>query len=88
MELKNSGKSRATANRKLSSIRTFYKYLIKQGLISVNPTEDIKSPKIERKKLEYLTIEEVEELLTAPDDSIKGIRDRAMLEVLYATASV
>lgn len=85
MELKNSGKSRATANRKLSSIRTFYKYLIKQGLISVNPTEDIKSPKIERKKLEYLTIEEVEELLTAPDDSIKGIRDRAMLEVLYAT---
>lgn len=77
MELKNSGKSRATANRKLSSIRTFYKYLIKQGLISVNPTEDIKSPKIERKKLEYLTIEEVEELLTAPDDSIKGIRDRS-----------
>ncbi len=59
--------------------------MIKQGLISVNPTEDIKSPKIERKKLEYLTIEEVEELLTAPDDSIKGIRDRAMLEVLYAT---
>ena len=59
--------------------------MIKQGLISVNPTEDIKSPKLKRKKLEYLTIEEVEELLTAPDDSIKGIRDRAMLEVLYAT---
>lgn len=85
MELKNSGKSRATANRKLSSIRTFYKFLIKRGVVSVNPTEDIKSPKIERKKLEYLTIDEVEQLLTAPDDSIKGIRDRAMLEVLYAT---
>ena len=85
MELKEDGKSKATINRKLSSIRAFYRYLLKQDAIKVNPTEDIKSPRVERKELEYLTIEEVETLLEAPDDSIKGLRDRAMLEVLYAT---
>ena len=85
MELKNAGRSKATTNRKLSSIRMYYRFLMKQGVVSNNPTEDIKSPKIERKALEYLTIEEVEHLLEAPDDSIKGLRDRAMLEVLYAT---
>lgn len=85
MELKKEGRSKATANRKLSSIRTYYRFLIRKGIITSNPTEDIKSPKIERKALEYLTIEEVEQLLEAPDDSVKGLRDRAMLEVLYAT---
>lgn len=85
MDLKNEGKSKATTNRKLSSIRTYYRFLMKNGIVSSNPTEDIKSPKIERKALEYLTIEEVEKLLESPDDSIKGMRDRAMLEVLYAT---
>ncbi|NBH62973.1 tyrosine recombinase [Anaerotruncus sp. 80] len=85
MELKNSGKSKATINRKLSSIRTYYKFLIKKGMMKENPTEDIKSPRIERRELDYLTIEEVETLLLAPDESIKGIRDRAILEVLYAT---
>ncbi len=85
MELKNQGKSKATTNRKLSSIRTYYRFLMKHGVVKENPTEDIKSPKIERKELEYLTVDEVVSLLEAPDDSIKGIRDRAMLEVLYAT---
>lgn len=85
MELKDGGKSKATINRKLSSIRAFYRYLLKHNAVKVNPTEEIKSPRVERKELEYLTIEEVEKLLEAPDDSIKGLRDRAMLEVLYAT---
>ncbi len=85
LELKNRGKSKATVNRKLSSIRTYYKFLQKKGEVSRNPAEDIKSPRIERKQLDYLTVEEVERLLSAPDDSVKGVRDRAMLEVLYAT---
>lgn len=85
MELKDGGKSKATMNRKLSSIRAFYRYLLKNGAVKINPTEDIKSPRVERKELEFLTIEEVETLLEAPDNSIKGLRDRAMLEVLYAT---
>ena len=68
--LKISGKSAATVNRKLASVRAFFNYLIEAGLIKVNPTANIKSPKIERKKLDYLEIEEI---------------DRAILEVLYAT---
>ena len=83
--LKISGKSAATVNRKLASVRAFFNFLINSGLIQNNPTVDIKSPKIERKELEYLTIEEVDKLLDMPDDSVRGIRDRAILEVLYAT---
>ena len=83
--LKISGKSAATVNRKLASVRAFFNYLIEAGLIKVNPTANIKSPKIERKKLDYLEIEEIDRLLAVQDDSVKGIRDRAILEVLYAT---
>ncbi|MGI6212741.1 MAG: tyrosine recombinase [Anaerovoracaceae bacterium] len=85
VELKNEGKAKSTVNRKLASIRSFYRYLMKNGLIDQNPTEDIKSPKIARKKIQYLSIPEVNKLLEMPDDSVKGKRDRAMLEVLYAT---
>ncbi len=84
-DLKICGKSAATVNRKLASVRAFFNYLMQAGLIRNNPTSDIKSPKIERKELEYLTLEEVDKLLTTPDDSTRGIRDRAILEVLYAT---
>lgn len=85
LELKNAGKSKATVNRKLASIRAFYRYLLKEGEIKENPTEGIKSPKISRKEISFLSIAEVERLLETPDDSIKGKRDRAMLELLYAT---
>ncbi len=83
--LKISGKSAATVNRKLASIRAFFNYLMQAGLVASNPTADIKSPKIDRKELEFLSIQEVDQLLELPDDSLKGIRDRAILEVLYAT---
>ncbi|MDD3873984.1 MAG: tyrosine-type recombinase/integrase, partial [Methanosarcina sp.] len=48
-------------------------------------TENIKSPRIERKEIQYLTVTEIERLLSQPDDSIKGIRDKALLEILYAS---
>lgn len=85
LKLKNDGKSAATVNRKVASIRAFYNYLTSKKAISDNPTVNIKSPKIERKGIEYLTIEEVENLLGRPDSSMKGLRDRAILELLYAT---
>ena len=85
LKLKNDGKSAATVNRKTASLRMFYNYLIEQSLITENPTANIKSPKVAKKEPEYLTIEEVERLLALPDDSTKGIRDRAILELLYAT---
>ena len=83
--LKISGKSASTVNRKLASVRAFFNYLIHSGLMKNNPTNDIKTPKIERKELEFLELEEIDRLLSTPDDSVRGIRDRAILEVLYAT---
>ncbi|MEG1930811.1 MAG: site-specific tyrosine recombinase [Anaerovorax sp.] len=85
LNLKHEGKSRATANRKIASLRAFYNLLLQNGQMKDNPTLNIKSPRIERKAIEYLTVEEIDKLLSAPDDTIKGIRDRAMLELLYAT---
>lgn len=87
LALKNEGRSGATVNRKVASIRAFYNYLISTGLASVNPTTNIKSPKIQRRKIEYLSIEEVERLLAIPDQSVKGVRDKAMLELLYAAGT-
>ncbi|MBR2001390.1 MAG: tyrosine recombinase [Firmicutes bacterium] len=84
LKLKNDGRSGSTLNRKLAAVRGYYSFFIKQGMISVDPTENIKSPKVKRKEIEYLTVEEVEHLLEQPDDSKKGIRDQALLELLYA----
>ena len=83
--LKAEEKSPSTVNRKLASIRAFYNWLMTRGAVRSNPTAGIRSPKIERKEIEYLSMEEIDALLEGPDDSPKGIRDRAMLEILYAT---
>lgn len=83
--LRNQGRSTATVNRKLASLRIFFNYLISCKKVSNNPTDGIKSPKAERKEMEFLTVEETEKLLTNPDGSLKGKRDRALLEVLYAS---
>lgn len=85
LNLKNTGKSAATVNRKVASLRAFYRFMLEKGYVKENPTYRIKSPKIERKELEYLTVEEMDKLLSLPDGSLRGVRDRAILEVLYAT---
>ena len=85
MELKTGGRSKSTVNRKLASLRTYYQYLIKMREIFENPTESIKSPKVEKKEIQYLTTEEIDRLLELPEDTAKGKRDRAILELLYAT---
>lgn len=85
LELKEKGKTVATVNRKLASLRSFYRYYVEKGSIKSNPTSNIKSPRIERKEIEYLTVEEVERILSMPDDTMKGKRDRAILELMYAT---
>jgi integrase/recombinase XerD len=85
MSLKQQGKTAATVNRKLASIRSFYRFMNQNGHMQTNPGADIKTPKIARKEIEYLTLEEVECLLAQPDGSPKGNRDTAILEVLYAT---
>ncbi|MEG0291608.1 MAG: site-specific tyrosine recombinase [Anaerovoracaceae bacterium] len=83
--LKNGEKSAATINRKLASIRAFYNYLSELKVVNENPTLGIKSPKVERKEIEFLTIEEIDKLLSLPEKNLKGYRDKAILEILYAT---
>ena len=85
MSLTDAGKSHATINRRLASLRAFYNYLVTIRAVNINPTTGIKSAKVARKELEYLSVEEVEQLLDIKDDTAAGKRDRAMLELMYAT---
>lgn len=85
LKLKNDGKATATINRSISSIRAYFDFLHNKKLVQNNPAANIKSPKTDKRIPDYLTQEEVEKLLEQPDNSVKGIRDKAILEVLYAT---
>jgi integrase/recombinase XerC len=72
--------------RKLSAIRSFYRYLMREKLITANPVERISSPKLDKRLPSFLTLNEVKQLLEAPDPSTpQGLRDRALLELLYAS---
>jgi integrase/recombinase XerD len=78
-------KPRSTA-RQLSSFRRFFRYIMREGLRDTDPTADIEMPRIGRSLPKTLSEDEVEALLSAPNtDEPLGHRDRAMLEVLYAT---
>lgn len=80
------GKSNATISRSVASIKAFYKYLLKNKIIDDNITDGLVAPKVEKKELSILTPKEVESLLEQPSSAdLKGQRDKAMLEVLYAT---
>jgi integrase/recombinase XerD len=78
-------KPRSTA-RQLSSVRRFYRFLLREGLIKDDPTVKIEMPRIGRSLPQSLSEGEVESLLAAPEvNDPLGHRDRTMLEVLYAT---
>ena len=79
--------ARATSiNRRLSSLRRFYRLQTTQGTLATDPTLRVKSPKLPRRLPKPLTEPQVEALLAAPDtETTLGLRDRAMLETLYAT---
>lgn len=84
--LVDSGKSNSTVSRYMSAIRSFYKYLSVSGLRSDNPAISIKNDKSEKKFFQILSEDEVDRLLAVPDlNDLKGKRDKAMLETLYAT---
>ena len=85
MSLKQENKAASTIKRKLASLRNFYSYLVKNGTIKENPISGIKSPKTVRKEIEYLQLDELEGVFKLPFTGVKGIRDKAMIELLYAT---
>jgi len=75
-----------SVSRKLSSLRSFFKFLIKEGYIKINPTDAIVSPKQEKPLPKFLTEEDTVKLIEAPDISTtKGLRDHAIFETLYST---
>ena len=79
-------KKPSTISRTIASIRAFYQYEVKNKKMQEDPTEQIQSPKIEKKAPCILSAKEVELLLEQPKDvDLKGIRDKAMLEFAYAT---
>lgn len=76
----------STISRNISAIHTFFSYLIKNKYIETDPSEQLKSPQIENKSPAILTMDEVKHLLKQPDgNTVKQLRDKAMLELLYAT---
>lgn len=80
------GRANSTISRNVASIRSFYKFLCGNQIIQNDPTIDVKPIKVEKKQPEILTNDEVELLLEQPNaHDFKGIRDKAMLETLYAT---
>jgi len=80
------GVAKASIARKLSAVRSFYRYLLREGALSTNPLEKGSSPKLDRRLPHFLTIDEVKRLLIAPDLSTPlGQRDRALMELLYAS---
>jgi len=84
--LHRAGRANATVSRNLASLRSFFQFLVREQVMFLNPTIHVETPKIEKRLPKVLTIDEIERLLQEPDGvSSAGTRDRAMLELLYAT---
>ncbi|MGE5328392.1 MAG: site-specific tyrosine recombinase XerD [Deltaproteobacteria bacterium] len=86
LNLQKKGRATSTISRNLASIRSFYQYLSRVKIVEGDPTVNLESPKAEKKLPQILSTKEVELLLEQPKcTDLKGFRDKAMLEVLYAT---
>lgn len=86
LSLQEKGRATATLSRNMASIRAFYQFLVRDKYLDKDPSIHLETPKIEKRLPKVLSVEEVERLLEGPSlDSPTGIRDKAMLELLYAT---
>jgi integrase/recombinase XerD len=80
------GLSPRSMARVISSLKSFYRFLVLDGILKKNPAVDLSSPKTWLALPKFLTVKEVESLLSQPDEeNVRGVRDKAMLELLYAT---
>jgi integrase/recombinase XerC len=78
--------TKSTTARKLATLRSFYKFLIRRSMVSVNPLSTIRTPKQDKRLPKCLDLEQVQKLLDAPGEGdLLACRDRAMLEVLYSS---
>ncbi len=84
--LQTNGKATSTISRNLAAIKSFYQYLVRERYLEKDPAAHLESPKLEKKLPKVLSVHEVEELLKQPNALLPaGLRDKAMLELLYAT---
>lgn len=78
--------SARTRSRKLAAIRSLYRFLLQEGKINNDPTENITSPRLEKNLPRVLSVKDVDLLLCQPNSgTVLGLRDKAMLELLYAS---
>ncbi|MBN1554524.1 MAG: tyrosine recombinase XerC [Phycisphaerae bacterium] len=83
--LRNGDYSKATTARKLASLRSFFKYLVRTGVVDSSPVSVIRTPRLDKRLPKFLDVEQISALLTAPNPmSLLGARDRAILETLYS----
>jgi integrase/recombinase XerC len=79
------GQAASSIQRLLSSIRNFFKYLIREGLLETNPAQDVSAPKKARRLPRSLDVDEISHLLNIPGDDALAKRDRAILELFYSS---
>ncbi|HEB73432.1 MAG TPA: site-specific tyrosine recombinase XerD [Nitrospirae bacterium] len=85
-KLRASGLSSVSSARNLAVVKSLYRFLIAEGLVTANPAETVEAPRLWRRIPGVMSTEEVESLLGAPSlENPQGLRDSAMLETLYAT---
>ena len=79
-------KSKSSVARKLAALRTFFQFLVREGLLELNPAKLVSTPRQEKKLPNHLSVEEAVRFIESPDTQTDlGKRDRAMLELMYAT---
>ena len=85
-QLHSAQKKKASIARKLAALRTFFQFLVREGLLESNPAKLVSTPRLEKKLPKHLSIEEAIRFIETPDpETDLGKRDRAMLELMYAT---
>jgi len=79
-------KQKSSIARKLAALRTFFQFLVREGVVEKNPAKLVATPRLEKKLPKHLSIEEAVKFVETPDLATDlGKRDRAMLELMYAT---
>ena len=85
--LMESGRSVATVNRKLSSLRSFYRFLLRKGIVGLDPMRKVVGPKKQKTLPSFLRVQDMDRLLdeNSFSEGFEGVRDRLVLEMFYAT---
>ena len=82
--LHEAGYARSSVSRRLASLRSFFRFAQREGLVDQNPAKPLRNPRAERKLPHFLSSDEISRLLETPRAEVAGLRDRAILETMYS----